>query len=140
MSRQENNIVLGSVMNITDNSGLLLNPEKSIFFFTANSIVGIIITKDGIKPNPHKVQALTTATKLPSREDILLFLNMIQPHSTFILGLNTKTKHMKKVTKKHQCFHWSREYQKRFNRLKNSIIKDTLIIYFDPSLKFLCSI
>ena len=104
-----------------------IKPWKKYFFCTVNYIVGIIITRYGIKSNPHKVQVLTTATKPTSREDFLLFLNMtpLKYHSTFIPGLNTKTKQMKKVTNKHECLYWSQEYQKEFDRLKNSIIKDT---------------
>lgn len=81
-----------------------IKPWKKYFFCTANYIVEIIITRYGIKPNTHKVQVLTTATKPTSREDFLLFLNMIQTHSTFIPGLNTKTKHMKKLQRNMNAF------------------------------------
>ena len=113
-----------------------IKPWKKYFFCTVNYIVGIIITRYGIKSNPHKVQVLTTATKPTSREDFLLFLNMtpLKYHSTFIPGLNTKTKHMKKVTKKHECFHWSQEYQKEFNRLKISIIKENIFVQYNGNL------
>ena len=111
-----------------------IKPWKKYFFYTANYIVGIIITRYGIKPNPHKVQVLTTAAKPTSREDFLLFLKMIQPHSTFIPGLNTKTKHIKKVAKKHDCFHWSQEYQKEFNGLKKSIIKENISVQYSGNL------
>ena len=69
---------------------------KKYFFCAASYIVGIITISYGIKPNPHKVQALTTATKPTSREGFLLFLK----YDSTSLHIHTRTEHQNQTNEK----------------------------------------
>lgn len=59
---------------------------------------------------------------------------MIQSHSSFIPGLATKTHHMRKLTKLHERFEWTKECQQEFTALKDTFTNDTLMRHFNPKL------
>ena len=73
-SRKEHLTTLGKVMEKIEASGLTLNPEKCMFMTEEVPFWGMIITKDGVKPNPMKVEALRTAGKPNTKEEVMSFL------------------------------------------------------------------
>ena len=92
------------------------------------------VTKNGIKPDPSKVEALKNAGRPRSKEEVMSFLCFVQSFFDFIPNLSRKTVHLRMLTKKHACFKWTKECRKEFNELKYSICEDTLLHYFDTSL------
>ena len=84
--------------------GLTLNPEKCMFAKQEIPFWGMIISKDGVRPDPSKVDALKDAEPPRSKEEVTSFLCMIQSHAEFIPMLSKKTAHTRELTKKHAGF------------------------------------
>ena len=126
--------VLDSVLTKLSQKGLTLNPEKCIFAKQEVPFWGMVISKDGVRPDPSKVDALKDAEPPRSKEEVVSFLCMIQSHAEFIPMLSKKTVYMRALTKKHARFVWSKECQKEFETLKGALCKETLLNFFDPSL------
>ncbi len=111
-----------------------MNPSKCILAKDEIPFWGMIVTRDGIKPDPSKVEALKSAGQPRSKEEVISFLCFVQSFSDFIPNLARKTVHLKLLTKKHAQFRWNKECRREFNELKGAICDDTLLRYFDIRL------
>ena len=60
------------------NVGLKVNAHKSCFCAMETEYLGYILSKDGIKPQPQKVQAILTLTPPQNVKQLCRFLGMVQ--------------------------------------------------------------
>ena len=89
---------------------------------------------DGIHPDPDMVNAIHT---LPVPTNIIKlqeFLGMVMYLSPFILGLSTLTAPLHELLKKDTDFTWNHTYDAAFQHVKDDVISDTTLRYFNPSL------
>ena len=59
---------------------------------------------------------------------------MIMYLSLFIMGLSTLTAPLHELLKKDTDFTWNCTYDTTFQHVKDAVISDTTLQYFDPSL------
>ena len=93
---------------------------------------GLLISKDEIKLDPAKVEALNHAGPPENKEDVMSFLRMIQSLSNFIPNLSQKTFNLRQLTKKHVHFRWKNCHQLEFDNLRNALHKNILLMLFQP--------
>jgi hypothetical protein len=60
------------------NAGLKINATKSIFCAQETEYLGYILTRDGIKPQPKKVQAILALNPPNKVKELQRFLGMVQ--------------------------------------------------------------
>ena len=125
--------VLDSILQTILQSGLTLNPDKCLFAKESIPFWGVIVNKDGIQPDPSKVEALHQASRPDNKEDVISFLCMMQSLSDFIPNLSQKTFHLRQLTKKHQRFTWKKHHQQEFDNLKSELSSSTLLRFFEPN-------
>ena len=130
----EHDKALEEVLSIIQKSGMTLNPDKCIFKKEEVPFWGMIISKDGVKPDPNKVQALQNATKPRDKAEVMSFLCMLQANSEFIPNLSAETIQLRQLTEKNKRFKWTPPCQQEFNRLKTLFHKEACLQYFDPLL------
>ena len=126
--------VIDSILATIQRSGLTLNAEKCSFAKESIPFWGVIISKDGIKPDPSKVDALQHAGKPDNKDDVISFLCMMQSLSDFIPNLSQQTYHLRQLTKKHSQFKWNKHHQQEFENLKSALSNNTLLAYFNPDI------
>jgi hypothetical protein len=106
-----------------------------------------VLTKDGIKPQCNKVQAIL-AFQLPKGMKQLthFFLGMVQYYLelwarwsdmlaplTALVGECGQTKIAKAKGTKKVPWHWDEVHQRAFNHVKATIAKDVVLVYPDYS-------
>ena len=69
--------ILPRILHKTEGVRLTLNEEKCIFRKHEIPFWGLLITKDGVKPDPEKVEALNHTGPPETKEDAMSFLSMI---------------------------------------------------------------
>jgi hypothetical protein len=131
------------------NAGLKVNAAKSTFCALEIEYLGYLLTRDGIKPQSNKVQAIL-AIKLPTGvKQLRHFLGMVQYYRylwarwskmlaplTSLVGECGQTKStIVKGTKK-VPWHWDEVHQRAFNHVKATIVKDVVLAYPDFSKVF----
>ena len=139
-NKQEHDEVLDKVLQVIEESGMTLNLKKCIFGKDEIPFWGLIISKDGLKPDPKKVDALKTASPPSSKAEITSFLCMMQSNKDFIPNLASRTQHMRKRLKKNYRFTWDKYCQKEFEDLKNSFSSETLLHHYDPKERTFISV
>ena len=127
---------------------LKINAEKSTFC-TLEIDLGYILTRDGIKPQSNKVQAILTIQPPKNVKELRHFLGMVQYYRdlwarwsdmlaplTSLVGDCGQTKSTKAKGTKKVPWHWDEVHQRAFNHVKATITKDVVLAYPDYSKVF----
>ena len=130
--------ILPRILNKIEGTGLTLNEEKCIFMKQEIPFWGLLISKDGIKPDPEKVEALNHTGPPETKEDVMSFLCMIQSLSNFIPNLLQKTFNLRQLTKKYTHFQRKKCHQLEFHNLSHALHKNTLSTFFQPKQPTFC--
>jgi len=96
--------------------------------------LGLIVSAEGIRPDPAKVEALNHLTTPKNKEELISFLCMMQSNADFIQDFSKKASVLRELTKKNSKFRWHKEHEACFRMLLDSFKKDVLLRYFDGNL------
>ncbi len=133
-----------TVLTRLHDARLKFNAAKSLFYAHEREYLGYITTREWIKPQPKKVQAIL-ALNLPNNiKELGHFLGMVQYYpdmwarrSEILAPLTdlvgdcgeTKTTRMNKTKKK--PWQWDLIHQQAFDNVKAAIAKETVLAYLD---------
>ena len=101
---------------------------QAVIFF------GCFYDANGVHPDPGKVDAIHAIPAPTSITKLQEFLGLVTYLSPFIPGLSTLTAPLHKLLKKDTDFTWSHTYDVTLQCVKEAVISDTTLRYFDPSL------
>ena len=100
----------------------------------AINFFGCLCNANSVHPDLGKVNAVhalpapTNVTKLQE------FLGLVTYLSPFIPGLSTWTAPLRELLKKDTDLIWNHTYDAAFEQVKEAVVSDTTLRYFDPSL------
>ncbi len=111
--------------------------------------LGYVLTRDGIKPQSNKVQAILVIKPLTGVKQLRHFLGMVQYYHdlwarwsdmlaplTSLVGKCGQTKTTKAKGTKKVPWHWDEVHQRAFNHVKATITKDLVLAYPEYSKVF----
>ena len=90
-SEEEHEQALDAVMKIIGKANLTLNPDKCLFKKREIPFWGLIVSGEGVQPDPKKVEALREATHPESKSELMSFLCLLQASAEFIPHLSKET-------------------------------------------------
>ena len=76
---------------------LILQPLKCSFCKPTFEILGFVATKDGLSPNPKKVETIQNYSLLKSPKEVEIFIGMVTWLKRFIPNLSKLTFHLRKA-------------------------------------------
>ncbi len=133
-----------TVLTRLRDAGLKVNAAKLSFCAHEIEYLGFILTREGIKPQQMKVQAILALNPPNNVMELRLFLGIVQYYRdmwarrsemlaplTDLVGEcgETKTTKLYKTKKKH--WRWDPIHQKAFENVKAAIAKETVLAYLD---------
>ena len=130
-SMNDHNKALTAVMEAASAAGITLNPTKCVFGKNEIKFWGMVVSEEGIRPDPEKVDALNDLTRPRNKEELKSFICMMQSNSDFISKFSQKIAPLRELLKKNARFRWTGEHQKIFEQVIAAFKKDTLLRYFD---------
>ena len=89
--------------------GISLNPTKSVLGIDEGKLLGHIISKDGVKIDPERVESIKKVPLPQNKKSLLSFNGQINFISLFIPNLVELMKPMQKLLKKDVKFEWDSE-------------------------------
>lgn len=98
--------------------GLSLNPKKSIFALEEGKLLGHIVSKEGVKIDPARVQAMQKIPLPGSKKDIQNFLGMINFLIRFVSNYAEILKEITNMLKKENEVSWTKEARESFSKIK----------------------
>jgi hypothetical protein len=132
-----------------DSKGLKVNAAKSTFCALEIKYLGYVLTRDSIKPQSNKVQAILAIKPPTGVKQLRYFLGMVQCYRdiwarwshmlaplTSLVGECGQTKSTKAKGTKKVPWHWDEVHQRAFDQVKATIAKDVVLAYPDYSKVF----
>jgi hypothetical protein len=130
-------------------AGLKINADKSTFCTITTEYLGYTLTREGIKPQKNKVQAILALKEPTNVKELRRFLGMVQYYRdmwtkrsemldplTDLVGECGQTKVTKAKGTKKGPWHWDEKHQKAFDLVKATIVQDVVLAYPDYSVPF----
>ncbi len=149
MSLEDHLEKLEEVLRRLPDAGQKVNAAKSTFCALEIEYLGYVLTRDGIKPQSNKVQAIFTIKPPTGVRQLRHFLGMVQDYHdlwarwsnmlaplTSLVGECGQTKSTKAKGTKKVPWHWDEVHQRAFNHVKATIAKDVVLAYLDYSKVF----
>ena len=128
----DHNANLTALLQRLEMHNITLRKEKCEFGKTSIEFHGHLFTENGLKPSPNKVKAVSECKPPKSREELVSFLQMMAYLSRYICNFSSRSKPLRKITRKGQKFAWSQEQQLAFEDLKKAITTAPVLIPYDP--------
>jgi hypothetical protein len=135
---------LEEVLRRLHDAGLKVNASKSTFCAHEIEYLGYVLTRDGIKPQSNKVQAIVVIKPPTGVRQLGHFLGMVQYYRdlwarrsnmlaplTSLIGEWGQTKSTKAKGTKKVPWHWDKVHQRAFHHVKATIAKDVVLAYPD---------
>ena len=111
-----------------------LNWKKCMFNQSSIKFYGLIFSKEGISPDPEKVEALKHVTAPRNKKELRSFLGMTNYSAQFIPNYATLVDPLRALTRKNIRWSWTENHQECFDKLKEILKSNALLNYYDPSL------
>ena len=102
-------------------AGRRLQPEKCAFLSTKVKYLGHIISEDGVRPDPSKIEAVQQFPVPRSPRNIREFLGLVGYYRKFIYEFARQTKPLPDLLKQGREFHWGSEQQRSFDDMKDAL-------------------
>ena len=112
---------------------LKLKLNKCNFLESESNYLGFIIGKDGIKPDPKKVEAIRSLPISTCVREVRSFIGMSSYYRRFIPNFSEIAEPIIALTKKHAHYKWSAKHDEAFQYLKDSLSVVPLLAYPDTN-------
>lgn len=139
-SKVEHNKILQQIFNQARRYGVKFNKLKCEFALTEIKYVGHIISKEGIKADPDKIEAIKRIKTPQNSKDLQRFLGMVNYLAKFIPNLPNLTPNLRALIKKNVIWQWTECHEKEFNHLKEILSTRPVLQFFDENSKLVLSV
>jgi hypothetical protein len=108
-------------------NGVKLIPEKCVFGVPRGMLLGYIVSRQGIEPNPEKVSALDRMGLIRDLKGVQKVLGCLAALSRFTSRLGKKGPPLCRLLKKHERFSWTVEAQEVLDKLKAMLARAPIL-------------
>jgi hypothetical protein len=98
--------------------------------------LGFILTREGIKPQQQKVNAILQVAPPCKVKQVRSFIGMLNHYKAMIPCHSHLLTPLMALTKKNVKFEWTKEHQHAFDLLKNSLAREVVLAYPDFTVPF----
>ena len=120
---------LNAVFDRFRNEGLKLRPKKCHFCKPEVLYLGHIVGKDGIRPNPDKIEVIRTYPLPVNCNEVRSFVALVSYYRRFIKGFASIASPLNNLLKKAVKFEWNQECQAAFECLRDSLTSAPVLSY-----------
>ena len=127
---------LRSVLQCLRENQLYCKLSKCKFGLSETKFCGHIVTRQGIKPNPVKVQVLQDWPAPDSKDALRAFLGLAQYFAKFIPAYASMTTCLQVLMRKSANWHWSDACQQAFENVKQAMLHEPCLAIPNADLPF----
>jgi ribonuclease HI len=117
--------------------GLSLNPKKYLFVMKEGKLLGHIVSVEGVRIDPSRVEAIQTLSLPRSRKEVHVFLGKINFLRRFVSNFVELVKHITTILRKGNEVKWTIEPRESFDHIKKALSEAPMLISPDFSKYFL---
>jgi transposase InsO family protein len=127
---------IDTVLTRLENAGLKVNGLKSFFGRKEFEYLGYILTPDGVKPVPKKVEGMLAIAPPKNVKQLRSFLGMVNYYRDMWIRRSHILAPLNALNKKGRKWEWGEEHQRAFDNIKRVMAKETLLHYPDFNKPF----
>ena len=131
-NNDQHDMHLLQVLNKCREIGLKLNPDKCQFGEKKVQFYGNVISSEGVKLDPTKVDVILKMPSPKLKLELASFLGMCNYLICYIPWLSDVTTTLRQLNKKSVKFVWNPTYEKAFRQAKLHVTNAVTLQYFDP--------
>ena len=129
-SMDEHNKRLHKVLQRLVKAGVTLNSEKCVFGVKSMTYLGYVVDKNGVHPDPNKLEAISKYPTPSSVSDVRRFLGMVNQLAKFVPNITEMSEPLRMLLQKSTASHWDASQEESFAKLKKTLLSaDVLINY-----------
>jgi hypothetical protein len=117
--------------------GLSLNPKKSLFAMQKRKLLGHIVSIEGVRIDPDRVEAIQALSLPKSKKEVQAFLGRINFLRRFVSNFAELVKHITTMLRKGNEVKWTAEPRKSFDQIKKALTEAPVLVSPDYSKDFL---
>lgn len=124
---------LDEVLTCLSNAGLQLNTKKCHFASKNIKVLGHLVSKDGIRPDPDKVAAVISFPRPENQKHLRSFLGLASYFRRFIKHFSAIASPLHKLVSSGTAFTWTADCELAFQTLKRALTSDPVLCHFDEN-------
>ncbi|XP_029675230.1 uncharacterized protein LOC115242829 [Formica exsecta] len=136
-SLEEHERKYNALMERLREANLKLQPDKCEFLKTEVTYLGHVISKDGVKPDPKKLEAVQRFPRPKTPQNIKQFLGLAGYYRRFIPNFSKFAKPLTNLLKNDTRFEWTSVQEESFEILKQKLCEEPILQYPDFSKPFI---
>jgi hypothetical protein len=105
-----------------------MNPKKSLFAMKDGKLLGHIVSTEGVKIDPSRVEAIQTLALPRSKKEVQYFLGNINFVRRFVSNFAELVKDITVMLRKGNEIKWTTESHSSFDQIKKSMTKAPMLI------------
>jgi hypothetical protein len=117
--------------------GLSLNPKKSFFSMKEGKLLGHIVSTEGVRIDPSRLEAIKTLSLARYKKEIQSFLGKIHYLRRFISNFVELVKFITSMIRKGNEVKWTFEARNSFDQIKKALTEAPFLIRPNYSKEFL---
>lgn len=117
-TEEQHDARLRQVLERAQVHNLKLNETKCHIKQQEVSYIGHVLTKEGLKPDPKKTEAINSMSTPKNKEELQRFLGMITYLAKFIPNLSQAAEPLRTLLEKDIEWHWNEQQVHSFSTLK----------------------
>uniref|UniRef100_A0A0N5C173 RNA-directed DNA polymerase n=1 Tax=Strongyloides papillosus TaxID=174720 RepID=A0A0N5C173_STREA len=132
-SDSKSNLVkkIDEVLSILDDMGVVVNPKKLELFKDEVLFLGHVISAQGRRPSPDKIQGILNLKTPKSAAEVHTFIGKCLHYADYIKDASLKARPLYSLIKKGVKFRWTEIENKAFMLLKKELENITTLTLFD---------
>ena len=138
-TKEEHDERLNALLSLLKKVGLKLNKDKCQFNQQSITFLGHVVSSDGIKIDPEKVECIRNMSPPKNTDDLRKFLGMINFLVKFIPSAQDILKPLNELLQKDACWSWENEQQQSFAKAKELVTNSPVLAFYDPEKETMIS-
>ncbi|XP_037526429.1 uncharacterized protein LOC119403574 [Rhipicephalus sanguineus] len=129
----DHNERLGIVLSCIQKASLVLNSKKCHFGERQALVLGHLVDKDGVRPDPARTEAVVAFEPPQSVKELRTFLGLCSYFRRFIPHFADVAYHSTSLLHKNAPFEWTPECSASFRQLKFLLTSQPILRHFNPT-------
>jgi hypothetical protein len=110
-------------------AGMQVNPDKCLWFQPAVTYLGFLITRDGIKPQPDKIQGIINMQRPKTQKDVHRFVGMVNFYRDLYPRRAETLVPLTDLCGQKKKFIWENQQEAAFQKMKDILAHETMLTY-----------
>lgn len=123
---------LETVLKKFQSHGLKIKRNKCTFLADEVNYLGYIVSKQGIRPDPTKINSIKKMPTPTNTSELRSFLGMVNFYAKFVRNLSHILHPLYELLKKGKTWIWSSACEKAFNQVKELLLGNKVLMHYDP--------